>query len=55
MAHLKNLTSQQLAMAASGAGLVAGAMLARGNNLGFAPLAIAIVCGLGALAKFKHR
>ena len=52
---MKNLTSQQLVIAASGALLVAGAMLSHDNRLGFALLALAAVCGIGAFAKAKDR
>jgi hypothetical protein len=52
---MKNLTSQQLAIAASGALLVAGVMLSHDNRLGFAMLALAAVCGIGAFAKAKGR
>jgi hypothetical protein len=55
MEHLKNLTTQQLVLAACAAVVVAGAMLSRGNNLGFLPLAIAVACGLGAFAKSRNR
>jgi hypothetical protein len=55
MEHLKNLTSQQLIIAACGAVLTSGVMLSHGNNLGFVPLVIAIACGLGAFAKSKDR
>jgi hypothetical protein len=52
---MKNLTSQQLAIAAGGALLVAGVMLSHDNRLGFALLALAAVCGIGAFAKAKGR
>ena len=52
---MKNLTSQQLVIAASGALLVAGVMLSHDNRLGFALLALAAVCGIGAFAKAKGR
>jgi hypothetical protein len=55
MEHFRNITAQQLVMAASGALVVAGVMLSRANRLGFLPLAIAILCGLGAFAKSKRR
>jgi hypothetical protein len=50
---MKSLTSQQLVIAASGAVLVAGAMLSHDNRLGFVLLALAAVCGIGAFAKAK--
>lgn len=52
---MKNLTSQQLIIAASGALLVAGVMLSQDNRFGFALLALAAVCGIGAFAKAKGR
>jgi hypothetical protein len=52
---MKNLTSKQLVIAASGALLVAGVMLPHDNRLGFALLALAAVCGIGAFAKAKGR
>ncbi len=55
MEHLKNLTSQQLVMAACGALVAAGAMLSGGSKLGYLPLALAVICGLGAFAKSKNR
>jgi hypothetical protein len=55
MEHLKNLTVQQLVLAACGAVVVGGVMLSRGNDLGFLPLALAVVCGLGAFAKSRNR
>jgi hypothetical protein len=55
MEHLKNLTTQQLVLAACGAAIVAGTMLSRGNGLGFLPLALAVACGLGALARSRKR
>ena len=55
MENLKRLTSLQLTMAACGALVVAGVMLSHDNNLGFLPLAIAALCGIGAFAKSKSR
>jgi hypothetical protein len=55
MEHLKSLTSQQLVMAACGAAMVAAIMLSHDNKLGFLPLALAAVCGLGAFAKSRNR
>ena len=55
MENLKRLTSLQLTMAACAAVVVAGVMLSHDNNLGFVPLAIAALCGLGAFAKAKNR
>ena len=55
MEHLKKLTLQQLVLAACGAVTVAGAMLSRDNTLGFLPLAIAVICGVGAYAKSRDR
>ena len=52
---MKNLTSQQLVIAASGALVVAGVMLSHDNRLGFALLALAAACGIGAFAKSKNR
>ena len=52
---MKNLTSQQLVFAASGALVVAGVMLSHDNRLGFVLLALAAVCGIGAFAKSKNR
>lgn len=52
---MKNLTAQQLAIAASGASIVAAAMLSHGNRLGFVLLALAAMCGIGASAKAKGR
>ena len=52
---MKNLTSQQLVIAASGALIVAGAMLSHDNRLGYVLLALATVCGIGAFAKSKNR
>jgi hypothetical protein len=51
---MKNLPPQQLVLAASGATIVAGAMLSRGNRLGLVLLALAVVCGIGAFAKGKR-
>ena len=53
MEHLKTLTSRQLVIAACGALIVAGAMLSHDNRLGFAMLALAAACGIGAFAKAK--
>lgn len=55
MEHLKALTSQQLAIAAGGALVVASFMLSHGNHLGFLLLALAVACGIGAFAKSKSR
>lgn len=55
MENIKRLTSQQLAIAACGALLVAGVLLSRDDNLGFLLLAIAALCGIGAFAKSKNR
>jgi len=55
MEHLKTLTAQQLAIAAGGALVVAGVMLSHGNRLGYALLALAALCGIGAFAKAKGR
>jgi hypothetical protein len=52
---MKDLTSQQLAIAACGALLVAGVMLSHDHRLGFALLALAAACGIGAFAKAKGR
>jgi hypothetical protein len=52
---MRNLTSQQLAVAAGGALLVAGAMLSHDNRLGYALLALSAACGIGAFAKAKRR
>lgn len=52
---MKNLTSQQLAVAACGALLVAGVLLSHDNRMGFALLALAVACGIGAFAKSKNR
>ena len=52
---MKHLTAQQLAIAACGALIVAGAMLSHGNRLGFALLAVATGCAIGAFAKSKNR
>ena len=52
---MKNLTSQQLVFAASGALLVAGVMLSHDSRLGYAMLALAALCGIGAFAKAKDR
>jgi len=49
------MTSQQLAIAACGALIVAGTMLSHDNRLGFAMLALAVACGIGAFAKAKRR
>jgi len=55
MEHFRNLTVQQLVMAAGGTLIVASVMLSHDNYLGFVPLAIAILCGTGAVAKSKSR
>ena len=55
MEHLKRVTAQQLVMAACGACIVAGVMLSQDNRLGFVPLALAVLCGIGALLKSKRR
>jgi hypothetical protein len=55
MEHFRNLTSQQLVMAACGAVIAAGVMLSAGSNLGYLPLAIAVACGLAAFAKSMNR
>jgi len=55
MEHFRNLTAQQLIMAAAGALIVASVMLSHDNRLGFLPLAIAVLCGLGAFAKSWSR
>lgn len=52
---MKNLASQQLVIAACGATMTAGVMLSHGNRLGFALLALAAACGIGAFAKAKDR
>ena len=52
---MKNLTSQQLVIAASGALVVAGVMLSHDNRLGYVMVALAAVCGIGAFAKAKGR
>jgi hypothetical protein len=52
---MKNLTSQQLVMAACGALIGAGTMLSHDNRLGYVLLALAVVCGIGAFAKAKRR
>ena len=55
MEYLKKLTSQQLALAASGALIAAGAMLSSGSKLGYLALALAVIYGAGALVKSKNR
>lgn len=55
MENLKSLTSQQLAIATAGASVVASIMLWHGSYLGFFALALALVCGIGALVKYKSR
>ena len=55
MENLKRLTSQQLVMCASGSLIVAGVMLSHDNKFGFAMLALAAVCGIGAFLKSKNR
>jgi hypothetical protein len=52
---MKRLTSQQLVIAACGALMVAGVMLSHDNRLGFALLALAAACGIGAFARAKGR
>jgi hypothetical protein len=51
---MKNPESQRLALAAGGALLVAGAMLAHGNRLGFVSLALAAACAIGAFARARR-
>ena len=48
---MENLASRQLAIAACGATILAGAMLSHDNRLGFAFLALAAACGIGAFAR----
>ena len=55
MEYLKALTSQQLAIAASGVLVVASIMLSHGNRVGFLLFALAVACGVGAFAKSKSR
>lgn len=55
MDHLEQPTVQQLVMAACGALVVAGTLLARGNALGLLPLVVAVACGIGAFAKSGNR
>lgn len=55
MEHLRRLTPQQLAVAACGALMVAGTMLAHDNALGFLPLALAAACGIGAFLQARNR
>jgi hypothetical protein len=52
---MKNLAPRQLAIAAGGALVVAGAMLSHDNRLGYAMLAVSVLCGIGAFAKAKDR
>lgn len=52
---MKNLAPRQLAIAAAGALLVAGVMLSHDSRLGYAMLALAALCGIGAFAKAKGR
>lgn len=52
---MQDLTARQLVIAACGALVVAGAMLAHDNRLGFVLLALAAACGIGAFAKAKRR
>jgi len=51
---MKHLTAQQLAIAACGALIVAGAMLSRDNRLGYVLLAVAALCGIGAFFKARR-
>ena len=55
MQRFRNISAQQFAIAASGALIVGGVMLSHGNRLGFLPLAIVVLCGLGAFAKSRRR
>ena len=53
MQNLKRLTTEQFAIAACCALITAGALLSQDSKLGFVPLALAVLCGVGALVKAK--
>lgn len=55
MEHLKNLTTQQLTLAASAGLLAAGSLLSAGSRIGYVPLVLAIVCGVVAVARSHRR
>jgi len=50
---MKNLSSQQWVIAASGALIVASVMLGHDNRLGYAMLVLAALCGIGTFVKAK--
>lgn len=49
--HFNRLTSQQLAIAAGSALLMAGVLLAQGTRLGYLPLGLAILCAMGVYVR----
>ncbi|MBP6748450.1 MAG: hypothetical protein KA144_02320 [Xanthomonadaceae bacterium] len=53
MQHLKRLTATQFALVACCALIAAGAMLSQGSTLGYVPLVVAVLCGVGAVVKAK--
>lgn len=53
MENLKALTSQQLAIAASAALLVASALISQDHPLWLLPLGLAVVFGIGAFVKYR--
>lgn len=55
MEHIKRLTAQQLVIAACASTLTAGVMLSRHATLGWIPLVVAVLCGLGAYVKSEDR
>ena len=55
MGHVPRLAAQQLVLAATAAPAVAGSMLSAGSRVGFLPLALAALRGVGAFLKSRPR